>query len=318
MRAATVKRGDIFYVAETETTGSEQGGNRPAIVVSNDTGNRYAPVVEVVYLTTRKKASLPTHVYIGSAERPSIALCEQIVTVSKSRIERYVGSVTAEEMRKVDKALQTSLGIHKATGGNAMQISINTPFGDMKFDMPPEKATELLQRAFQYAAGQGPEGKTPPTPPTAAQEQPKAQKPINKTGSRVEHLFGDFGSRSSDKTTDLSDAPEEIKETIVKNAEKLAQREPETYRGFLLVKCDQCGKVRGFCAKTPITSSRCDCGNRIPLRGLKPAYLKCKCGKEFKYKTNITEEQFDFPCLNCGSPVDLELNKRGNAYVTIG
>lgn len=54
------------------------------------------------------------------------------------------------------------------------------------------------------------------------------------------------------------------------------------------------------------------------LHDLKPVFLKCKCGSVFKYKTNVSEEVFDFPCLKCGNPVDLQLNKRGNAYVTIG
>ena len=37
----------------------------------------------------------------------------------------------------------------------------------------------------------------------------------------------------------------------------------------------------------------------------------------YKYKTNITDETFEYNCLNCGSPVDLELNSRRNTYVTI-
>ena len=106
-------------------TGSEQNADRPAVIVSNDLGNRHAPIVELVYLTTRKKASLPTHVYIGSAEKPSIALCEQIVTVCKSRLQRHIGSVTAEEMHNIEKALTKSLGIHR-TGGNDMQITLAT------------------------------------------------------------------------------------------------------------------------------------------------------------------------------------------------
>lgn len=42
-----MRRGDIFYVRATETEGSEQGGDRPAVIVSNDTGNRYAPAEDV-------------------------------------------------------------------------------------------------------------------------------------------------------------------------------------------------------------------------------------------------------------------------------
>lgn len=100
-----MRHGDIYYVIGGAAIGSEQSADRPAIVVSNDTGNKYAPVVEVVYLTTRKKVGLPTHVFIGSAERPSVALCEQIVTVSKSRLVRRINRVTTEEMRRIDKAL---------------------------------------------------------------------------------------------------------------------------------------------------------------------------------------------------------------------
>lgn len=110
--ALNVKRGDIFYISGGVQTGSEQGGNRPAIIVSNNVGNHYAPVVEVVYLATRKKASLPTHVNICSAKRPSIALCEQVDTVSKSRLERRLGHITAKEMQAIDKALAKSLGLY--------------------------------------------------------------------------------------------------------------------------------------------------------------------------------------------------------------
>lgn len=296
-----------------EATGSEQGANRPAVVVSNDTGNRYAPIVEVVYLTTRLKSGMPTHVFVGSAERPSIALCEQIVTVCKSRLERRIGRATAEEMKNIDRALKRSLGIHR-TGGNAMEVTIKTPFGDMNFDMPQEGVSDLLQRAFQIAAGQEPQAEQ--TPHTEPQEPPKQPKAINRPQSRVERMFGNF--KTGDEVTDLTDAPEEVKAAIIKNAEELERRdEPQAYKGFLLVKCEKCGKIRGFCAKNPATSSRCECGHRTELHNLKPAYLKCKCGSQFKYKTNITDEVFDYTCLNCGGPIDVQLNKRRDTYVTI-
>lgn len=106
-----VRRGDIFYVGGGYTTGGEQGANRPAVIVSNNIGNRYAPIVEVVYLTTRRKTSLPTHVRINSAKRPSIVLCEQVTTVSKSRLERWLGHVAAKEMREINKAIKRSLAL---------------------------------------------------------------------------------------------------------------------------------------------------------------------------------------------------------------
>ena len=45
------KRGDIYYVDFGEKTGSEQGGIRPVLVVSNNKANKHSPVVTVVPLS---------------------------------------------------------------------------------------------------------------------------------------------------------------------------------------------------------------------------------------------------------------------------
>lgn len=111
MAKARLKRGSIYFINRTITIGNEMMGGRPAIIVSNDDGNRAAGILEVVYLTTAQKIELPTHVKISSSERPSTAICEQITTVSKNRLGRYVGTVTAQEMEDIDKALKISLGL---------------------------------------------------------------------------------------------------------------------------------------------------------------------------------------------------------------
>ncbi len=108
-------RGEIFYISDDgEATGSEQGGDRPGLIVSNDVGNKHAPIVEVVYLTTVNKKMMPTHVKIKSSPIPSVALCEQIETVYKRRIGKYMAQATVDEMKRVDKALAVSIGL----GGN--------------------------------------------------------------------------------------------------------------------------------------------------------------------------------------------------------
>lgn len=90
------------------------------------------------------------------------------------------------------------------------------------------------------------------------------------------------------------------------------------YRGFLLIRCEECGEVKAYCAKRETYAFRCKCGHETPLEKLRPMFVKCKCGKEFRYRTNLTDEHYTHTCLDCGSPVDLELNRRGTAYVTIG
>lgn len=106
-----VYRGEIYYIHETEVSGNEQAGGRPGIIISNDVGNEHSPVVIVVYLTTREKKPLPTHVKINTAEKSSTALCEQIETIYKGRIGKYIGQITDTEQKNLDKALAVSIGI---------------------------------------------------------------------------------------------------------------------------------------------------------------------------------------------------------------
>lgn len=126
---------------------ANRGGARPGIIVSNDIGNKHAPIVEVVYLTSREKKLMPTHVRIKSSPIPSIALCEQIETVYKKRIGKYLAKATMDEMKRIDKALAVSIGL----GGN-MKMSEYVrewveAFKEPDPDPIEEKAMQILKTA---------------------------------------------------------------------------------------------------------------------------------------------------------------------------
>ena len=109
-----VKRGDIYLADLNPTVGSEQGGERPVIVVQNNTGNRYSPTIIVVAVSSKVyKKDLPVHVDLTSNCLPkkSIALLEQVRTIDKKRLKEYVGRVSKREMREIEKALYISLDI---------------------------------------------------------------------------------------------------------------------------------------------------------------------------------------------------------------
>lgn len=109
-----VKRGDVFYADLDPIIGSEQGGIRPVLVVQNNVGNKYSPTVVVLPISSAKKNNMPTHIHIrGSKLLPknSIVLAEQIRTIDRNRLLRYVGSVGLEVMDKVDKAVKISIGV---------------------------------------------------------------------------------------------------------------------------------------------------------------------------------------------------------------
>ncbi|RHA01647.1 type II toxin-antitoxin system PemK/MazF family toxin [Dorea formicigenerans] len=87
-----------------------QDTGRPAVIVSNNDINESQNMVEVVYLVEKPNESLPTHAKVR-CHLPSTALCEQVVSVSKDRIDGFIRTCTDEEIEKINKGLSISLGI---------------------------------------------------------------------------------------------------------------------------------------------------------------------------------------------------------------
>ena len=113
-------RGDIYYADMEPHIGSEQGGSRPVVVLQNDVGNRYAPTLIVATVTSRteKKRYQPTHVLIAhntAFEKPSVVQLEQIFTIDKSRIQRFLGRLTRDEMQEIEKGVVSSLDLAEIT-----------------------------------------------------------------------------------------------------------------------------------------------------------------------------------------------------------
>lgn len=111
-------RGDIYYADMEPHIGSEQGGTRPVVVLQNDVGNRYAPTLIVATVTSRteKKKYQPTHVLIAhntAFEKPSVVQLEQIFTIDKSRVQRFLGRLTQDEMQEIEKGVVSSLDLNE-------------------------------------------------------------------------------------------------------------------------------------------------------------------------------------------------------------
>ncbi len=98
---------------------------------------------------------------------------------------------------------------------------------------------------------------------------------------------------------------------------KKQEDKQQGYKGFLYVKCDHCGEVKGYCASDYITKSRCSCGEYTELKDMHPLYVDCQCGKSFRYMTNMTDKVFDVPCVECGNPVAVEWREKNKQYQTI-
>lgn len=110
----TIKRGEIYLADLSPVVGSEQGGQRPVLIVQNDVGNRYSPTVIVIAITAQiSKAKLPTHVELpadnNGLNKDSVILAEQLRTIDKKRLIQLIGKLDEFYMKKVDEALLVSL-----------------------------------------------------------------------------------------------------------------------------------------------------------------------------------------------------------------
>jgi mRNA interferase MazF len=123
-----VKRGEIYWVEFDPVKGSEQGGLRPALVVQNDTGNRYSTTTVVSAITrTVPPQPYPFVVIIephesGLPERSAVN-CAQLATIQQvgsdtrlrpprgETIIRPIGQLSAAKMADVDQALQYNLAL---------------------------------------------------------------------------------------------------------------------------------------------------------------------------------------------------------------
>lgn len=108
------KRGEIYYVDVEGGIGSEQKGERPALVIQNDIGNTYSTTTIVSFITSiSKKKNMPVHVVINPKEsglpKDSMIMLEQIRTIDKRRLIRKVSELNDEKMREVDDAIKISL-----------------------------------------------------------------------------------------------------------------------------------------------------------------------------------------------------------------
>ena len=118
-------RGEIWFAEFGSHPGtSVQEGCRPALIVSNDMSNQYSETITVVPMTTKmKKTHLPTHVTVSQKDvdtatgqylERSMALGEQVTTIGKCELIRYVGKIYSRKLKEVETAVLAQIDINSA------------------------------------------------------------------------------------------------------------------------------------------------------------------------------------------------------------
>jgi mRNA interferase MazF len=109
------ERGDICIADLNPVQGSEQSGIRPVIVFQHNEIAKYSSTVIIIPLTSNLRISeLPTYIIIlpndNGLNEKSVALCQQISVIDKSRIRKTIGKINSTTLFELESTLLLTLG----------------------------------------------------------------------------------------------------------------------------------------------------------------------------------------------------------------
>lgn len=108
-------RGEVWTVDLDPVRGHEQGGRRPALVISADTFNQGPADLAVILPITSKAKGIPFHVPIdppeGGVKRRSFIKCEDLRSVAKQRFSKQWGAVSSSTLRLVEDRVRILLDL---------------------------------------------------------------------------------------------------------------------------------------------------------------------------------------------------------------
>lgn len=108
----------VFLADISPAISSEQRGERPVMVVSNEDFNSGMPVVTILPITSLKEGRkvYPNEVLLkagcGGLNKDSIVLAHQIRTISKHRLKRLLGGIRDFTIKEtINDALRVHLNL---------------------------------------------------------------------------------------------------------------------------------------------------------------------------------------------------------------
>ena len=116
-----MRRGDIYWAnLEPRRSKGEQGGTRPFIILSDDAFNINpgwktvlgVPITSSDRCRTRGPAVVGLSAAMGGLKMDSFAICYQATTLGKEKLTRKIGTLSSDEVSRVERGLLAAFGIY--------------------------------------------------------------------------------------------------------------------------------------------------------------------------------------------------------------
>ena len=110
------RRGEIYLVGFDPTVGHEIEKTRPAVVIQNGISNQHSPIAIVAAISSQfSEPPFPREVVIEPADsglpKRSAVIVNQIRSVDRLRLQKRIGRLSRQSMKRVDEAIKISLGL---------------------------------------------------------------------------------------------------------------------------------------------------------------------------------------------------------------
>ncbi|SPD75639.1 mRNA interferase [uncultured Desulfobacterium sp.] len=111
-----IKRGGIYLAALDPVMGKEISKTRPVVVISNDKNNEFSGTVTILPITSGNLAKIyPFETFLpknsGGLPKDSKVKGDQIRTLDKSRLIRFLGVLDLEMIKRIEMALRIHLDL---------------------------------------------------------------------------------------------------------------------------------------------------------------------------------------------------------------
>jgi mRNA interferase MazF len=93
------------------TVGSEIAKTRPCLILTANMLNDRRRTVVIIPLSSSPVPNPPLMVSLTCAGRPCVAVTDQIRAVSKDRLARRIGTISAEDLLAIEEALRAILDL---------------------------------------------------------------------------------------------------------------------------------------------------------------------------------------------------------------